>query len=85
MYFIKVNRVEAQVTSSVELSGLQKNQMQNSLEQYTQKNVASVYSTDESLIGGFIVKINDTVLDASVKQQLNKLRKKLFEQQNVIN
>ena len=85
LYFIKVNRVEAQVTSSVELSGSQKNQLQSSLEQYTQKNVASVYSTDESLIGGFIVKINDTVLDASVKQQLNKLRKKLFEQQNVVN
>ena len=84
LYFSRINLVEAQVTSSVELTEQQKDQLQNSLEQYTQKDVTSSFSIDDSIIGGFVVKINDTVLDSSVKQQLSKLRKKLFEQQNVV-
>lgn len=84
LYYIRINRVEAQVTSSVELTEQQKDLLQNSLEQYTQKDVTSTFAIDDSIIGGFVVKINDTVLDASIKQQLNKLRKKLFEQQNIV-
>lgn len=34
---------------------------------------------DESLIGGVIVKIEDTMIDASVKGQLNKLKDKLSQ------
>lgn len=84
LYYLRINRVEAKVLSSVELTELQKDQLQSSLEQYTKKDVTSVFSIDDSIIGGFVVKINDTVLDASIKQQLNKLRKKLFEQQNIV-
>lgn len=84
LYYLKINHVEAKVISSVELTEQQKNKLQNSLEQYTQKDVTPIFSIDDSIIGGFVVKINDTVLDASIKQQLNKLRKKLFEQENIV-
>lgn len=84
LYYLRINRVEAQVVSSVELTEQQKDQLRKSLEQYTQKDVTSLFSIDDSIIGGFIVKINDTLLDASIKQQLNKLRKKLLEQQNIV-
>lgn len=84
LYNNKINRVEAKVVSSVELSDGQKNILQKSLEEYTKMEVVSFYSVDESIIGGFIVKINDTVLDSSVKQQLRKLRKNLLQQANLV-
>ncbi len=84
LYNIKTNRVEAYIKSSVELTDEQKKQLQSSLEKFTKKEVIPFYSIDESIIGGFVVKINDTVLDSSIKQQLNRLRKKLFEQNDII-
>lgn len=84
LYNVKINRVEAYIKSSVELTEEQKKQLQSSLEEFTEKEVMPFYSIDESIIGGFVVKINDTVLDSSVKQQLNRLRKKLFEQNDII-
>jgi len=84
LYNLKINRVEAEVISSIELTEQQKKELHSSLIAYTQKEVLLNFSLDESLIGGFIVKINDTVLDSSVKQQLGKLRKKLFEQQHLV-
>jgi F-type H+-transporting ATPase subunit delta len=74
---IKMNRVEAEVVSSIDFSDEQKNMMQQELEELSKKEVIPSFKKDDSLIGGFTVKINDTVIDASVKQQLNKLRKSL--------
>jgi len=84
LYNIKTNRVEAYIKSSVELTEEQKSKLQSSLEEFTKKEVIPFYSIDETIIGGFVVKINDTVLDSSIKQQLNRLRKKLFEQSNIV-
>lgn len=84
LYNNKVNRVEAQVVSSIELSDDQKRTLQIFLKEYTQKEVLTSYLVDDSIIGGFIVRINDTVLDSSVKQQLNKLRKRLLQQKNLV-
>ena len=74
---IKLNRVEAEVVSSVDFSDEQKNMMLQQLKELSKKEIIPSFKKDESLIGGFTVKINDTVIDASVKQQLRKLRKSL--------
>jgi F-type H+-transporting ATPase subunit delta len=74
---IKLNRVEAEIVSTIEFSDEQKNNLQKQLVEFSNKEVISTFHTDDSLIGGFTVKINDTVIDASVKQQLKKLRKNL--------
>lgn len=74
---IKLNRVEAEIVSTLEFSDEQKNVLQKQLKAHSNNEVIPSYKTDESLIGGFTVKINDTVIDASVKQQLKKLRKSL--------
>ena len=74
---IKLNRVEAEVVSSVDFSNEQKNLMLQELKALSNKEVIPSFKKDETLIGGFTVKINDTVIDASVKQQLKKLRKSL--------
>ena len=44
----------------------------------TGKKVQLSQVIDKSLLGGFIIKIKDTVIDLSVKNQLNKLRDKMI-------
>ena len=41
------------------------------------KNVNAHMAVDESLIGGFVVKTKDTIFDASLKTQINKLKQSL--------
>jgi F-type H+-transporting ATPase subunit delta len=74
---IKLNRVEAEIISSIDFSDEQKNRLQKQLEEHSKKEIIPKFKIDESLIGGFTIKMNDTVIDASVKQQLKKLRKSL--------
>ena len=74
---IILNRVEAEIYSTVDFSDEQKSSLQKQLTEFSQKEIIPTFKTDESLIGGFTVKVNDTVIDASVKQQLIKLRKSL--------
>lgn len=49
------------------------------LQEYTGKRVSIRFSIDKSLKGGFIVQIGDTVLDSSIRRQLELLREKLTE------
>jgi len=44
----------------------------------TGKTILLEEQVDHSLIGGFIVQIKDTIIDLSVKGQLNRLRTKLI-------
>jgi F-type H+-transporting ATPase subunit delta len=48
------------------------------IESMTGKSVIFTYQIDGSLIGGFIVKIKDTVIDLSIKTQIEKMRKHLI-------
>lgn len=43
------------------------------------KQIRVNYSIDDTIIGGFIAKIGDTVHDASIKHQLELLKKKFLE------
>jgi ATP synthase, F1 delta subunit len=47
--------------------------------QHYRLNVDFVKKTDPSIIGGFVLELNDTLLDASVKTQLNRMKYKLME------
>ncbi len=74
---ITLKRVEAEIISTVNFSNEQKSSLQKQLTEFSQKEIIPTFKIDESLIGGFTIKMNDTVIDASVKQQLNRLRKSL--------
>ncbi len=71
--------MNGKVTSAVELDDLQRSNIKKRLEEYTNKKVRLSYVLDRSIIGGFIVKIEDTVLDASVRHQLEILKEKFTE------
>jgi len=48
------------------------------LEDYTSKKVRVNFSLDSSLKGGFVVQLGDTVLDASLRHQLDVLKNKFL-------
>lgn len=71
----KLDIIEVAVVSNSTMTDIQKNNLETKLKERTGKSVLLSFSTDESLIGGFRLKLKDTVIDASVKHQLEELRK----------
>jgi F-type H+-transporting ATPase subunit delta len=71
--------VRVQVKTSAEFSAKQEKDLQKQLETMTKKNVEITFSVDKSIKGGFIARVGDTVLDGSVKRQLEILKLKLKE------
>lgn len=71
--------IRAKVYSADTLTDELKKELESRLEKQTSKKVFPKYSVDQKLIGGFVVQIHDTVMDASVKHQLELLRKKFSE------
>ncbi len=67
--------VQASVFSAFELSGEQKDQLKKKFESSLGKKVIFSYQIDNNLLGGFVAKLGDTIYDASVKHQLNLLKK----------
>lgn len=70
--------VNISVSSSEKMNELQAKKLENNLESFTNKKVKVKYSVDDGLIGGFIAKIGDTLIDASVANQLRLLKKQLL-------
>lgn len=77
--------VKAKVVSAVDLNDQLKLKMVGDLGKKTNKKVSVNYSIDSNIIGGFIVRVEDTVYDASVKHQLSLLRKRFSEEINISN
>jgi F-type H+-transporting ATPase subunit delta len=69
--------VVADVTSSVEMTQTQKDGISAHLHRYTGKKVSIRFSIDARIRGGLVVRIADTVLDASLRRQLELLRGRL--------
>jgi F-type H+-transporting ATPase subunit delta len=70
--------LNAEVKSAVKLNEEQARELVNGLSARTGKKIRARMSLDESLLGGFTVKIGDTILDGSVSHQLKLLRKSLM-------
>ncbi len=67
------NKIEAEVISAFELSAEQTNELVNTLKNKLGCDITLTTSIDESLIGGVIIKAGDTIIDASMKSQLDSL------------
>jgi F-type H+-transporting ATPase subunit delta len=71
--------VNVSVVSAVELSDSQEAEMIRQLKQQTRKNVRVRFTLDKAVRGGFLVRIGDTVMDASLRHQLELLRERFIE------
>jgi len=70
--------VEAEVTTPFPLSDAQQQAMVAALKNRLGREVTLVNKTDESLIGGAIIRAGDLVIDASVTGQLERLTNTLM-------
>lgn len=84
-YFIRCVKKEknigiADVTSAVTLSDSQKADIEKRLldtTSYTSMEVS--YNVDKSIIGGLVIRIEDRVVDSSIKNKLEKMSKALAQ------
>jgi len=68
------NKIEAEVVSAFELSAEQITELTNTLKNKLGcDDITITSSVDETLIGGVIIKAGDTIIDASMKSQLDSL------------
>ena len=69
--------VGAEVSSAVELSSEQRQNLQARLESYTGRKVRLEIQVDASVRGGVIARVGDTVFDGSLNTHLERLRQRL--------
>lgn len=74
----KRNIQAATATSAVPLTTVQKSQLIKNLEERTGKKIELTSEVDPSVLGGVRVRIGDTVLDGTVRGNMDRLREKLL-------
>ena len=70
-------RLVAKVTTAVPITSAQAERLTAQLSAYSGKQVRLETTTDAQIQGGFIVQLDDTVFDASVASQLQRLKQQL--------
>lgn len=78
IYNEKMGLIEAEVYSAVKLDNNQISVLSSKVEKLTGKKINLNPKIKEELIGGFLLKIQDTVYDASIKRQLELLKNQLL-------
>jgi F-type H+-transporting ATPase subunit delta len=69
--------VEADITSSRQLSPDEQQGLESQVERMTGKKVRAKYATNPGLLGGAMVRVGSTIYDGSVRGQLLKLKEQL--------
>ena len=73
------------ITTAVKLGDKEKESVKNLIKKYFYVHKVDLKENmDKDLIGGFIIQIEDQLLDASVRRQLDKLKYELMYEKHVI-
>ncbi len=67
------NVLPAVITTAVDLAGPQRAAVEDRLRTISGKNIRAEYKVDPELIGGFRALFGDTMIDASVRHQLDRI------------
>ncbi|MCG9129616.1 ATP synthase F1 subunit delta [Candidatus Poribacteria bacterium] len=70
-------RIVAKVKTATPISQEQEQRLIEQLSTYSGKQVRLETETDENIQGGFVVQLGDTVFDASIATQLQRLKQQL--------
>ncbi len=70
----KRNIIHARISSATPLTEEEQMQLQAKLERLTSKRIRPDFSIDPTLRGGFLARIGDSLVDASLRHQLEVLR-----------
>ena len=79
LYKNKKNIKEVTVTTALPLDDSMRKELMNYVGAQNNTNIELIEKVDESLIGGAIIRMGDTQLDASVSSKLKALRQKFSE------
>jgi F-type H+-transporting ATPase subunit delta len=74
----KLGLVRVEVRTSFDFTDEQKEKLRKRLESILNKKAHLKFIVDNTIVGGFIAKVGDTVYDASIKHQLELLRKEFL-------
>jgi F-type H+-transporting ATPase subunit delta len=74
------NQIEGELISAVNLSQAQENEIKSKVERMTGKSIVFTSKIDNSILGGFIVKFENKILDYSIRNQLDSLRSKFVSE-----
>jgi F-type H+-transporting ATPase subunit delta len=72
------NIVNVELKAAFEFTPEQEKELKKKLEETLKKSVRIKLVIDKEIIGGFIAKVGDTVYDASLKHQLDLLKKQFM-------
>ena len=72
------NQVEVQLISAIDLERPVVEKISKQIQQIVGKEVLVHKRIEPSIIGGFVVKVEDIVIDNSIRSQLNRLREQLI-------
>jgi F-type H+-transporting ATPase subunit delta len=69
----------AEVTTAIPLDSAEKEKLAHNLEAMVGKKVSMQVQVDPEILGGFIAKIDDSLIDGSIRNRLELLKKRLTE------
>ncbi|MBI3398912.1 MAG: ATP synthase F1 subunit delta [Deltaproteobacteria bacterium] len=72
-------RIEVKIESAVELNEGHINEIKRKLSKATKKEIILTLKKNPAHIGGLVFRIGNTILDGSIKTQLEKVREKLYK------
>ena len=75
IYYEKHKKLIVTAIFPKELTEAQKEKLTENLKKLKGKDVVIHYRIDEKLIGGGLIRINDEVIDGSIKTQLNNIKR----------
>lgn len=75
IYYEKNNKILVNATFTKELSDNQREALMKKLEEKYKKKIVLNLSVDEELIGGGIIKVGNQVIDGSIKNQIENMKK----------
>ena len=77
LWSVENKRLEVTVTSAVELDDSVIKQIGDEIEEKTGKTIELTSKVDESILGGLVLQVGNRVLDASIRNRLEKLRREV--------
>jgi F-type H+-transporting ATPase subunit delta len=66
-----------QVTSAVELDDATVEQIKNSIAEQTDRQIELTTEVDPDILGGIVLRVGNSILDASIKNRLETLRRRV--------
>jgi len=74
----KLGRIEAEVTTASELPNETVKKLIDAISVYSGKEVEVKVTIDPNIIGGIVTRIGSTVIDGSIKTNLNQIRQSII-------